>query len=143
MEGKELKTAIGTISLDSIEFGEILIDMFFDIKSIPTDIQEKINTAMESAKAEQLRKMKEYCTNKDLSWSEEGVNADSLLHISLDSNKGFSSWIEIDAVDKENDLMWVCTSVNVDLSEYMAEFEAIIIRAITEKLDGMIITFRG
>ena len=61
MEGKELKTAIGNVNLDSIEFGEILIDMFFDIQSIPTDIQEKINAAMESAKAEQLQKMKEYC----------------------------------------------------------------------------------
>lgn len=143
MEKKELVTAIGTICLDSIEFGEMLVDLFFDIRSIPDDIQEKISNALESAKAEQSRKMKEYCKDKELAWSSDGVDTEVLLHISLDNNKGFSSWIEADATDKENDLMWVCASVNVDLSEYMAEFEAIIIRAITEKLDGMIIRFRG
>lgn len=135
MEGKELKTAIGTISLDSIEFGEILIDMFFGLKSIPTDIQEKINTAMESAKAEQLQKMKEYWTDKDLSWSEEGINADSLLHISFDSNKGFSSWIEADVTDKKNDMMWACASIRVDLSEHMTELRPFIVKAIIEKFD--------
>lgn len=137
MEGKELKTAIGTINLDSIEFGEILIDMFFDIQSIPTDIQEKINAAMESAKAEQLQKMKEYCTDKELSWSEEGINTESLLHISIDSNKGFSSWIEADATDKKNDMMWACASVEADLTEYMAELRPFIVRAAIEKFDEM------
>lgn len=137
MEGRELKTAIGTISLDSMEFGEILIDMFFDIRSIPADIQDKINTAMESAKAEQLQKMKEYCTDKDLSWSEEGINTESLLHISFDSNKGFSSWIEADVTDKKNDMMWACASIRVDLSEHMTELRPYIVKAVIGKFDEM------
>lgn len=135
MEGKELKTAIGTINLDSIEFGEMLIDMFFDIKSIPSDIQEKINTSMEAAKVEQLRKMKEYCADKKLAWSEEGINTELLLHISIDNNKGLSSWIEADATDKENDLMWACAGVDVDLSEHMAELKPLIVKAVMEKFD--------
>lgn len=137
MERKKLKTAIGTIDLDSIEFGEILIDMFFDIRSIPADIQEKINAAIESAKAEQLQKMKEYCADKDLSWSEEGINTDSLLHISLDSNKGFSSWIEADVTDKKNDMMWACASIRVDLLEHMAELRPFIVEAVMGKFDEM------
>ena len=135
MKRKELATAIGTIDLDSIAFGEILIDMFFDIRSIPFDIRDKINAAMESVKTEQLQKMKEYCTDKDLSWSEEGINTESLLHISLDSNKGFSSWIEADATDKKNDMMWTCASIRVDLLEHTTELRPFIVKAIIEKFD--------
>lgn len=135
MEKKELATAIGTISLDSIEFGEMLIDMFFDLKSIPIDIRDRINAAMESAKVEQLQKMKEYCTDKDLSWSEEGIDTKLLLHISIDNNKGLSSWIEVDATDRENDMMWACASVGVNLSEHMEELKLFIVKAIIEKFD--------
>lgn len=135
MERKELHTAIGTIGLDSIEFGEILIDMFFDIKSIPDDIQEKINIAMEDAKAEQLQKMKEYCANKELSLRVEGIDTRLLLHISIDNNRGLSSWIEADATDRENDMMWACASVGVDLSEYMEELKPFILKAVAGKFD--------
>ena len=134
MEGKEINTAIGTINLDSIEFGEILIDMFLDIESIPDDIQEKVNTALESAKVEQLQKMKEYCSDKELSWSED-VNIELLLHISIDNNKGISSWIEADVTDKRNDMMWACASIGVDLSEHMTELKPFIMKAVMGKFD--------
>lgn len=135
MERKELHTAIGTIGLDSIEFGEMLIDMFFDIKSIPADIQEKINITMEDAKAEQLQKMREHYIDEELSWSEEGIDTRLLLHISIDNNRGLSSWIEADATNKENDMMWACASIGVDLSKHMAELKPFILKAVMEKLD--------
>lgn len=135
MEGKELKTAIGTINLDSIEFGEMLIDMFFDIKSIPSDIQEKINTSMEAAKVEQLQRMKGCYADKESAWNTESINTEILLHISIDNNKGLSSWIETDAIDKENDMMWACASVGVDLLEHMEELKPFIVKAVMGKFD--------
>lgn len=137
MEKKELVTAIGTICLDSIEYGEMLIDLFFDIRSIPDDIQEKISSALESAKAEQSRKMKEYSKDKELAWSSDGVDTELLLHISLDNNKGFSSWVEADATDKKNDMMWACASVEADLSGCIEELKPIIVKVIAEKFDGI------
>lgn len=137
MEGKELKTAIGTINLDSIEFGEMLIDMFFDIKSIPSDIQEKINTSMEAAKVEQLQRMKGCYADKESAWSEEGIDTELLLHISIDNNKGLSSWIEADVTDKRNDMMWACASVDVDLSEHMEELKPFIMKAVMGKFGEM------
>lgn len=136
MEKKEIKTAAGTISMDHIELGEMLIDIFFDIKSVPAVIQERINREIEYAKAERLHKMKKYCTDEELAWSAQGINAEILLHISID-NRGFSSWIEADVADRGNDMLWACASVGVDLSEYMAELKPYIVKAVTEKLNGM------
>lgn len=136
MEKKEIRTAVGTICVDHIELGEMLVDMYFGIKLVPAAIQEKINREMESAKAERLHKMKKYCTDEELAWSPEGVSTEMLLHISID-NKGLSSWIEAEAADRGNDMLWACASASVDLSEHMAELQPYIVKAVTEKLNGM------
>lgn len=136
MEKKEIITAVGTICVDHIELGEMLVDMYFGIKSVPAAIQEKINREMEPAKAERLHKLKKYCTDEELAWSAEGANAEMQLHISID-NRGFSSWIEADVPDKGNDMLWACASASVDLSEHMAELKPFIVKAVTEKLNGM------
>lgn len=137
MEKKEMKTAIGTVCLDNIEFGEMLIDLFLDIKSIPDSIREKIYTVMEAAKAEQLRNLEECCKDdKQFARDSEKIDLDIWLHISI-SNSGLSSRIETDLIDEENDTMWACVSIDVDLSEYLAELEPVIVRAFAEKITGM------
>lgn len=136
MEKKEIITTVGTIRLDNMELGEMLVDMYFGIKSVPAAIQEKINREMESAKTKRLHKMKKYCTDEELAWSAEGVSTGMLLHISID-DRGFSSWIEADVPDKGNDMLWACASASVDLSEHMAELKPLIVKAVTEKLNGM------
>lgn len=136
MEKKEIKTAAGTIRIDNMELGEMLIDLYFDIKSVPAAIQERLNREMESAKAERLHKMKKYCTDEELAWSAQGIKAEMLLHISIDS-KGLSSWIEAGVADRGNDMLWACASVGVDLSGHMAELKPYIVKAVTEKLNGM------
>lgn len=136
MEKKEIKTAVGTINMERIKFGEMLIDIFIDIKSIPGDIQKRINREMEAAKVEKLQKMKEYSTDKELEWSTKGVNEEILLHIIVD-NRGLSSWIEADITDKENDMLWAYVSLGVDLSEYMIELRPFIVKVVTEKISTM------
>lgn len=136
MKKKELSTAIGIVNLEHIEFGEMLIDLFFEIRSLPDDIQEKISRDMEVAKAEQLRKLKEYYTDSEIFWSAKGGDTGTLLHISI-SNYGIASWIEADVADKENDMLWACASVKVDLSGCMEELRTFIVRAVIEKIDAI------
>lgn len=133
MEKKELVTTVGNINLEYIEFGEMLIDLFFDIRLIPDDVQEKISNALELAKAEQLRKLKERGNKEQLEWYTKDIKTEIWLHISI-GNYGISSWIEADVTDKENDMLWVCASIRADLSESMKEIKPFIILAIMEKL---------
>lgn len=132
MRRKEITTTIGTINLNDVEFCENSLDVFIGIESVSADIQKKINEAVEIAKVEQLQTVKEYPEHKNLVWSDVGVNVDLSLHIIVD-NKKFSYRIEIDIIDKENDMMWTSASVDVDLSEYQSELKKVIVKAMIDK----------
>ncbi len=131
MKRKNIITSIGTINLNNIDFCENTLDVFIGIESVSADIQSKINEAVEIAKAEHLQRIKEYFTNKDLKWTDAGVNTDLSLHIIID-NKAFSYRIEIDIEDKADGTMWTSASVDVDLSEYQNELKKVIVKAIID-----------
>lgn len=132
MRRKEITTTIGTINLNNVEFCENSLDVFIGIESVSEDIQEKISKAVEIAKAERLKTIKEYYKHKDLLWMDEGINMDLSLHIIVD-NKTFSYRIEIDITDKVDDMMWTSASIDVDLSEYQSELKKVIIKAMIDK----------
>lgn len=131
MKRKAFTTTIGTINLNNIEFCENTLDVFIGIESVSADIQDKINEAVESAKAEHIQEIKEYYTNKDLSWTEAGVNTDLSLHIIID-NKDFTYRIEIDIVDKGDERVWTGASIDVDLSEHQNELKKVIVKAMID-----------
>ncbi len=132
MKKSNITTTIGTINLNDIEFCENTVDVFIGIESVSTDIQKKINEAVEIAKAEHLQMVKEYYTNKNLNWTETGVNTNLSLHIIV-KNKKFTYRIEIDIEDKKDDRVWTSASVDVDLSEYQNELKKIIVKAMIDK----------
>ena len=111
MKRKAFATTIGTINLNNIEFCENTLDVFIGIESVSADIQDKINEAVESAKAAHIQDVKEYYTNKDLNWTDAGVNTDLSLRIIID-NKDFTYRIEIDIVDKGDERVWTVASID-------------------------------
>lgn len=131
MKRKTITTTIGTINLNNIEFCENTLDIFIGIESVSADIQNKINEAVEIAKAEHIQRVKEYYTNKNLNWTDAGINTDLSLHIIVD-NKEFAYRIEIDIVDKEDERVWTGASVDVDLSEYQNELKKVIVKAMID-----------
>ena len=58
MKRKNITTTIGTINLNDIEFCENILDVFIGIESVSADIQNKINEAVEFAKAEHMQMVK-------------------------------------------------------------------------------------
>ena len=131
MKRKAFTTTIGTINLNNIEFCENTLDVFIGIESVSADIQDKINEAVESAKAAHIQEVKEYYTNKDLNWMDAGVNTFLSLHIIVD-NKEFAYRIEIDIVDKGDERVWTDASIDVDLSEYQNELKKVIVKAMID-----------
>lgn len=131
MMKKAITTTIGIINLNDISFVEDTIDIFIGIESVSADIQKKINEAVEIAKAEHIQRVKEYYTNKNLNWTDAGVNTDLSLHIIVE-NKKFSYRIEIDIEDKKDDRVWTGASVDVDLSEYQNELKKVIVKAMID-----------
>lgn len=131
MMKKAITTTIGTINLNDITFVEDTIDVFIGIDSVSKEIQDKINEAVEIAKAEHIQMVKEYHTNKNLNWTDAGVNTDLSLHIIVE-NKKFSYRIEIDIEDKKDDRVWTDASVDVDLSEYQNELKKVIVKAMID-----------
>lgn len=131
MKRKAFTTTIGTINLNNIEFCENSLDVFIGIESVSADIQDKINEAVESAKAAHIQEVKEYYTNKDLNWTDAGVNTDLSLHIIID-NKEFTYRIEIDIVDRGDERVWTDASIDVDLSEYQNELKKVIVKAMID-----------
>lgn len=131
MKRKAFTTTIGTINLNNIEFCENTLDVFIGIESVSADIQDKINEAVEIAKAAHIQEVKEYYTNKDLNWTDAGVNTDLSLHTIID-NKEFTYRIEIDIVDKGDERVWTGASIDVDLSEYQNELKKVIVKAMID-----------
>lgn len=131
MKRKAFTTTIGTINLNNIEFCENTLDVFIGIESVSADIQDKINEAVESAKAAHIQEVKEYYTNKDLNWTDAGVNTFLSLHIIVD-NKEFAYRIEIDIEDKADDRIFTSASIDVDLSEYQNELKKVIVKAMID-----------
>lgn len=131
MKKKNITTTIGTINLNDIDFCENTLDVFIGIESVSEDIQKKINEAVEIAKADHLQMIKEYYTDKDLKWTDAGVDTYLSLHIIID-NKEFSYRIEIDIEDKADGTMWTSASVDVDLSEYQNELKKVIVKAMID-----------
>lgn len=131
MMKKAITTNIGTIKLNDISFIEDTLDVFIGIESVSTNIQKKINEAVEVAKAEHIQTVKEYYTNKNLNWTDAGVNTDLYLHIIIE-DKSFSYRIEIDITDKKDESVWTSASVDVDLSEYQNELKKVIVKAMID-----------
>ncbi len=131
MKRKNITTSIGTINLNDIEFCENTLDVFIGIESVSADIQDKINEAVEIAKAERLQMIKEHFTNKERKWTDAGVDTYLSLHIIID-NKEFTYRIEIDIEDKEDGTMWTSASIDVDLSEYQNELKKVIVKAMID-----------
>lgn len=131
MKKKNIVISIGTINLNDIDFCENTLDVFIGIESVSADIQKKINEAVEIAKADQIQRVKEYYKNKNLNWSDSGVDTYLSLHIIID-NKEFTYRIEIDIEDKADGTMWTSASVDVDLSEYQNELKKVIIKAMID-----------
>ncbi len=131
MKRKNITTSIGTINLNDIDFCENTLDVFIGIESVSADIQDKINEAVEIAKVEHLQRIKEYFTNKELKWTDAGVDTYLSLHIIIEDKK-FTYRIEIDIEDKEDGTMWTGASVDVDLSEYQNELKKVIVKAMID-----------
>lgn len=132
MRRNNITTSIGTIDLNNIEFYDNSLDVFIGIESVSAEIQEKIMAAVEIAKVEHIQIVKEHFTNKDLKWTDAGVDTELSLHIIVDK-KHFSYRIEIDIEDREDDRVWTSASVEVDLSEYQNELKKVIMKAMIDK----------
>ena len=116
MKKQNITTTIGKINLDSIDFCEDTLDVFIGIEWVSAEIQEKIMAAVEIAKVEHIQIIKEHFSNKDLKWTDAGVDTELSLHIIVDK-KHFSYRIEIDIEDREDDRVWTSASVEVDLKK--------------------------
>lgn len=132
MKRNNITTSIGTIDLNNIDFCEDTLDVFIGIELVSAEIQEKIMAAVEIAKVEHIQIIKEHFSNKDLKWTDAGVDTDLSLHIIVDK-KHFSYRIEIDIEDREDDRVWTSASVEVDLSEYQNELKKVIMKAMIDK----------
>lgn len=132
MRRNNITTSIGTIDLNNIEFYDNSLDVFIGIESVSAEIQEKIMAAVEIAKVEHIQIIKEHFSNKDLKWTDAGVDTELSLHIIVDK-KHFSYRIEIDIEDREDDRVWTSASVEVDLSEYQNELKKVIMKAMIDK----------
>ena len=75
--------------------------------------------------------VKEYYTNKNLDWTDAGVDTDISLHIIVEDKK-FTYRIEIDIEDKEDKRVWTSVSIDVDLLEYQNELKKVIIKAMID-----------
>ena len=116
MMKKNITTSIGTINLNNIEFCENTLDVFIGIDSVSADIQDKINEAVEIAKAE-------------YSWCDRETENELSLWIHI-KDKKISYCISVTIVDKDGD--FTDTSIDVDLSEYQNEMKKVIIKAMID-----------
>lgn len=131
MMNKDITTTMGTINLNDISFVEDTLDVFIGIESVSDEIQNKINEAVEIAKADHMALVKEHFSNKDLTWTDSGVETNLSLHIIVE-DKAFSYRIEIDITDREDERVWTSASVDVDLSEYQNELKKVIVKAMID-----------
>lgn len=118
MRKNKIATTIGTINLNDVNFCEESLDVFIGIDSVSADIQEKINEAVEIAKAE-------------YSWNGKDTKLDLSLWIHI-KRESISYCISIDIIDKANDLISTEANIDVDLSEYQSELKKVIVKAMID-----------
>lgn len=117
MKKSNITTSIGTINLNDITFVEDTLDVFIGIDSVSAAIQDKINEAIEIAKAKYL-------------WH---INTDNELSLWIHiKNKEFSFCICVDIINPENG-DFISASIEVDLSEHQDELKKVIVKAIIDK----------
>lgn len=131
MKKKTFTTSIGTMNLNQVEFIEDSLDIIIGIESVSADIHKKINDAIEIAKAKRLDFIRKYYINRDLNWTDAGVNTLLSLGIHL-KKETITCTIDIIIEDMESDIS-ADASIEVDLSEYQNELKKIIVKAMIDK----------
>ena len=130
---REMTTNIGTINLTDITLAEESIEVFIPITAVSDSLKATIEENIQRAKEEFSE---EYLKDRDLKWSDAGVNlVYQSLHIIMEADH-ISYELCFNIEDKENSSLETGFNLKVDLLEYAAELKMIILEVMTEKFFG-------
>ena len=133
MRNKIMTTKIGKIDIAEMELATDCLEVFIPITAVSESLKATIEENIQSAKEEFTE---EYLKDKDLKWSDAGVDlVYQSLHIMMETDH-ISYELCFDIEDKNNDLLETGFNLEVDLLEYSAELKMIVINAIKEKFFG-------
>lgn len=133
MKNRTMTTNIGTINLAEMELMTDCMEVFIPITAVSESLKATIEENIQRAKEEFTE---EYLKDKDLKWSDAGVNlVYQSLHIIMETDH-ISYELCFDIEDKNNDSLETGFNLEVDLLEYSAELKTIILNAIKEKFFG-------
>lgn len=131
MNARTLETTVGIINLSEREVLEDWIEMYFTIDSLSEEWKGIISESIEKKKQEWDMKFLE---EKELSWSEKGVDiVCKTLMVSI-HKKEITYKVIVCFEDKENTYLEDDVVIEVDLSEHEAELLQEIKNAVLEKL---------
>lgn len=131
MYTRTLETKVGIINLSEREVLEDWIEMYFTIDSLSEEWKGIISESIEKKKQEWDMKFLE---EKELSWSEKGVDiVCKTLMVSI-HKKEITYKVIVCFEDKENTHLEDDVVIEVDLSEHEAELLQEIKNAVLEKL---------
>lgn len=133
MKNRTMTTNIGTINLAEMELMTDCMEVFIPITAVSESLKATIEENIQRAKEEFTE---EYLKDKDLKWSDAGVDlVYQSLHITMKADH-ISYELCFDIEDKNNDSLETGFNLEVDLLEYSAELKTIILNAIKEKFFG-------
>ena len=130
MRNKIMTTKIGKIDIAEMELATDCLEVFIPITAVSESLKVTIEENIQRAKEEFTE---EYLKDKDLKWSDAGVDlVYQSLHIMMEKDH-VSYELCFDIEDKNNDSLETGFKLKVDLLEYSAELKMIILNAIKEK----------
>ena len=130
---REMTTNIGSINFEEMELMTDCMEVFIPITAVSESLKATIEENIQKAKEEFSE---EYLKDRDLKWSDAGVNlVYQSLHIIMEADH-ISYELCFNIEDKENSSLETGFNLKVDLLEYAAELKMIILNAIKEKFFG-------
>ena len=130
MRNKIMTTKIGKIDIAEMELATDCLEVFIPITAVSESLKATIEENIQRAKEEFTE---EYLKDKDLKWSDAGVDlVYQSLHITMEADH-ISYELCFDIEDKNNDSLETGFNLKVDLLEYSAELKMIILNALKEK----------
>lgn len=133
-------TNIGVLELGNLTFNENSLEISLEILDMSADLQSEVNKAIEIEKVNYIEKWEEtYDENPKLdrftwAWSDKPVERYfTCLRIALEEGKPVTYVIQAFFEDAENENIFSCAEVIVDLSAHADELKKMVIHALVDR----------
>lgn len=137
MKNRTMTTNIGTINLADITLADDTFCIFIPIMDLSDELKVIVDENIQKAKDEW---QKEALDVRGRKWSDKGINVITQdLRITVGENRGkkvFDCDLSYTFEDAEDEIVWTGFSLEVDLSEHLAELKTLVIKAMIDKFFG-------